>query len=82
MKKAEISYPCNWSYTVIGSDKEVIKTTIPELMHDCVYQLNESKQSKNGKYASYIVTTQVENEKERHKLFHQLKNIPTVKMVL
>jgi len=51
-------------------------------MHDCVYQLNESKQSKNGKYASYIVTTQVENEKERHKLFHQLKNIPTVKMVL
>ena len=82
MKNKEIEYPCTWSYKIIGSDRELIWKNIETALEDLEYELNNSHQSKTGKYASLHLSIQVDSQEERDRLFQMLQNIPTVKMVI
>ena len=82
MKEPEITYPCNWSYKVIASDRDYIAKTIPELLESREYEFAESNQSKTGKYTSFSVSLGVSSEEERDNIFNILKSLPSVKMVL
>ena len=82
MKTPEITYPCNWSYKVISSDKEYIARTIPELLESREYEFAESNQSSTGKYTSFSISLRVSSEAERNNIFNILKCLPSVKMVL
>ena len=82
METPEITYPCNWSYKIISSDKDYIAKTIPELLESREYEFAESNQSKTGKYTSFSVSLRVSSEKERDNIFNIFKCLPSVKMVL
>lgn len=82
MKKPVIKYPCQWSYKVIGSNKDLIAKSINNKLNNYPIDLTISKQSKSGKYTSFNLSLNVENEKERDEIFNTLKNIESVKFVL
>ena len=82
MEKPKINYPCDWSYKIIGSDKELIAKTIPTVLENGKYKFYEGNQSKTGKYTSFNLSVHVDSEEKRDKIFNLLKNIPTVIMIL
>ena len=82
MEIPEITYPCDWSYKIISSDKDYIAKTIPELLESHEYEFAESNQSRTGKYTSFSISLQVNSEEERDNIFNILKCLPSVKMVL
>jgi len=82
METHEITYPCDWSYKIISSDKDYIAKTIPELLESREYEFAESNQSSTGKYTSFSVSLQVSSKEERDNIFNIFKSLPSVKMVL
>jgi len=79
--KAEIIYPCRWSYRVIGSDESVISATIHTVLRSMRYEISPGNQSREGKYVSVNVDVDVASESERNTVFSLLKEIATVKIV-
>ena len=79
--RAQIDYPTQWEYRVIGMDKEMLKQVIKEVMPQ-KYNLKEGQQSSGGKFISMIVSTVVQSEAQRDEIFAKLKESPHIKMVL
>ncbi len=82
MVKPQIQYPCLWSYKVIGADPDLVKENIEIVLKHYEVAYHEAKQSRTGKYTSFHLSVQVQDEAERNTIFDKLKNIPTVKVVL
>ena len=82
MDKPLIAYPCEWSYKVIGADRDRIANAIADLLDPFDARFDESRQSRTGKFTSFEVTVHVETEAERNAIFDGLRSIPTVKLVL
>ena len=82
MGKPEITYPCEWGYTVIGTDEELLRKAVAECFCGKKHSIEFSKKSKAGKYISLIVKAKVTDEDERAKLFALLARHPSIKMVL
>lgn len=82
MDKLEITYPCEWDYTVIGPDEDLLRKAVTEIFcgKECCVEF--SKKSKAGKYISLAVKAKVCSEEERVKLFELLGKNPDIKMVL
>lgn len=79
--EAEIPFPCEWNYKIIGEDK----TKIQEVVFDLIqkeYRLEDSKASAKGKYLSFNLYVLVETREEMVEIFGQLKHHPHVKMVI
>jgi putative lipoic acid-binding regulatory protein len=82
MEKQLVEYPCQWSYRIIGRDKELIRNAVEEYMKKAAFQLSASNTSRSGKYVSLNLVTEVLNEDARNKIYFDLKTMPCVKMVL
>ncbi|MBD3346163.1 MAG: DUF493 family protein [Chitinivibrionales bacterium] len=83
MKKPEIEYPCNWSYRIVGQDKELMRKAVDTVVEDNKeFDLINSHTSSGGKYHSLILDIQVSDERERLHIFECLKKDPSVKFVL
>ena len=81
-KRPEIEYPCEWSYKVIGVDKERVRDAAETVMSNRQYLLQYSKSSKSGKYHSWTINLVVESQEERDSLFMALKTHQDVKLVI
>jgi len=79
--EAKISYPCSWSYNIIGLDKDMVKEAITTVTAG-EYTLNYAHASRTGKYHSWSLTLEVNSEAERNTLFMALKNHPQIKVVI
>jgi uncharacterized protein len=82
MDKPEIQYPCEWEYTVIGTDEALLRNVITEVFCGKEFSVEFSKKSKAGKYVSLTVKTKVTSEDERNGQCALLAKQPAVKMVL
>ena len=82
MGKPEIAYPCEWEYTVIGTDEPLLRDAIAECFCGKEYSVEFSKKSKAGKHVSLVVKAKVTDEDERVKLFNLLCKHKAIKMVL
>ena len=80
MKKAEILYPCEWSFRVMGTDQQGMTAAIRLMMADRPYKVEES--NRKGKYISLKLHLTVASQEERNEIFHSLKAVPDVAMVL
>ncbi len=80
--KAQIDYPCQWQYKIIGTDK----TQLLEAVNACVqgqdHTLTESNVSSGGRYLSMSLEMEVTSEEQRLSLHRQLAEHPAVKVVL
>ncbi len=81
-KKLEIEYPCSWNYKVIILQEHDIEGITKTIFGQREHKIIPSKNSKNGKYQSFQVTTLVYNDDDRTEIFFQIKKEPNVKMVL
>jgi len=83
MRQQHIKYPCDWLYTVIGTDEVLIRNAIGECIDCCKdYTISFSKKSATGKYISMSVSTKVSDEGERDRIYSSLCKHSAVKMVL
>ncbi len=81
-KKPEINYPCEWSFKVIGPDRQLVRSAAEKVMAQREYLLQYSKGSKTGKYHSWNIDLVVKSEEERNMIFSQLKSHSAVTMVI
>ncbi len=81
-QKPEITYPCEWSYKVIGPDVNKILSAIEEASMGLAYEVLPSNVSSNGKYFSLNFKLEVPNETVRNLIFEKLEKSPDIKFVL
>jgi putative lipoic acid-binding regulatory protein len=81
-QKLELSYPCSWSYKLIGHEKEAIQKAIHEVILEREHNLNHSNSSKTNKYISMNLDLLVHNEDDRNFIYEALKSHQNIKMVL
>ncbi len=81
-EKPDITYPCQWSYRIIGTHEAPIKNSVEALVTDKKYKLVSSNTSSSGKYVSMALSLIVDTEEERLSLFNALKANDEIKMVL
>jgi len=80
--KVELTYPCSWSYKLIGHEKEAIEKAIHDVILEREHTLNHSNNSKTGKYISMNLDLIIQNEDERNFIYEALKKHSNIKMVL
>ena len=81
-QKADIKYPCSWSYKIIANKKETIETVVKTVCKGKEYELKHSNSSKKGSYISMNMKTLVTSEDERTAIFDAIKTHEDIKMVL
>ena len=81
-QKLELSYPCAWSYKLIGYEKEAIQRAIHDVIIQKEHNLTHSNASKSGKYVSMNLDLIIQDEDERNFIYEALKAHQNIKMVL
>ena len=77
-----IDYPCQWSYRVIGRDREAVREAIEVVLSGREFLLYYARGSRCGKYHSWNIDLVVRDEEERNTLFAMFKEHPAVRVVL
>ena len=80
--KLELTFPCSWTYKLIGYEKEAIQKAIHEVIIERDHSLTHSNASKTGKYISMNLDLVIQNDDERTFIFEALKAHQNIKMVL
>jgi len=81
-ERGGIVYPCQWTYRVIGREREVVREAVELLLAGREFLLTAAKVSSGGKYHSWHIELVVRDEEERNTLFCRFKEHPAVVMVL
>ncbi len=81
-QKLELEYPCNWTYKVIGKEREVLEKAVHDVICDRTHTLEHSNQSCSGTYLSMNLDLLVHNEEDRNFIYEALKAHQNIKMVL
>lgn len=81
-KKGGIVYPCQWSYRVIGRDREGVREAVEVVLGDREFLLYYARSSSGGKYHSWQIDLVVRDEGERNDLFARIKGHPAVTLVI
>ncbi|MEA1919300.1 MAG: DUF493 domain-containing protein [Campylobacterota bacterium] len=80
--KLELEYPCQWRYKIVGEAKELMIEAVCDVISEKEHTIEDSKQSKTGKYTSMNLDLLVHNEEERNFIYEALKAHQHIKMVL
>ncbi|MDZ4774850.1 MAG: DUF493 domain-containing protein [Planctomycetota bacterium] len=81
-RKPEITYPCPWSYVVVGTGENQLLLHIEVALAGETFERVTSRHSSSGKYASIEVTLIVRDEAHRLGVFRALQDSPLVKLVI
>jgi putative lipoic acid-binding regulatory protein len=80
--KANIDFPCEWTYTVIGLEKNLIISAIKSIVGERPHLITESKSSKTGKYVSLHLQMTVLHREEFDGFYALLGKHEAIKMVM
>ncbi len=80
--KITMEYPCRWEYKVIGSNEELMRRAINDVITTREYTVYLSNRSTKGKYLSLNVNVTVSDEMDRIAIYRKLQRQPDIKMVL
>lgn len=80
--RAEITYPCEWTYKVIGTDPELMKRAVNSIIQPETFSIEKSHASRTGKYVSLNIELVVFSEEERNRYHKGLSQHKDIKMVL
>lgn len=78
----ELSYPCSWSYRVVGRDEGTVRRAIAEVVQTRNHLVEHSNDSASGKYVSLRLTLTVVSADDRTDVFDALRRHHDVKLVL
>jgi uncharacterized protein len=80
-KRPDITYPCEWSYKIIGSNIDNMIKAIEAAVSGLNYEVTPSNISKKGNYFSLNLTLTVPNEVVRDLIYQKLDSCESVKIV-
>lgn len=80
-QKPEITYPCAWSYRVIGADETRLRAVVREVVGDLEHSLRLANESAHGRYRSLALEIVVRDEAQRNAIFRALGAHPDVRFV-
>ena len=80
--KPEITYPCRWSYKLIGRIQELMEQDAKEILGDKEHELKEGNKSRTGKFISMELTVEVAHEEERLHIYDCLTKSQVIMQVL
>ena len=80
--KPEITYPCRWSYKLIGRIQELIEQEAKEILGDKPHELTVANKSRTGKFISLELTLEVAHEEERLHIYKRLTESQVIMQVL
>jgi hypothetical protein len=78
----EITYPCPWSYRIIGSDEGALRRAVVDILGDVEYTLEPANRSSGGSYCSLELEVVVRDEAHRLRVFAEIARHPEVRFVL
>jgi putative lipoic acid-binding regulatory protein len=81
-KRPDITYPCSWSYVVVGEGEGELMAHIERALAGAVHTKTTSRRSASGKYASIEVTLVVVDEEQRLVVLRALQAHPAVRVVI
>ncbi len=81
-QKLKLEYPCNWTYKIIGKEREVLEQAVHDVICERSHTLEHSNQSCSGTYLSMNLDLLVHNEEDRNFIYEALKAHQNIKMVL
>ena len=82
MSEAEIEYPCEWGFRIIGTHEKLIRQLVLDVLGDLAHSLEPSNTSATGKYVSLHLRVQVRDEAHRNEVHAALMADEAVKIVL
>jgi putative lipoic acid-binding regulatory protein len=80
--RPELSYPCTWTYRIICTDQEALRSAVTALMGASEHVLEFVGDSSSGRYARLELRVHVRDEGERNDIFTALGQITVVRFVL
>jgi uncharacterized protein len=80
-QRPEITYPCEWSYKIIGNNIDKILESIESAVSGLKYDVTPSNISKNGNYYSLNLKLTVPNEVVRDIIYQKLDSSESIKIV-
>jgi putative lipoic acid-binding regulatory protein len=82
MEKTIISYPCLWSYRIIGQNEMSLRAAVAVVIDKFEHRLSHANKSSSGKYQSLNLEVHVNNETERLTILENLRKQKDIKFVL
>jgi uncharacterized protein len=80
--KVAVSYPCQWLYKIIGTEKDALVMAVSEIFAGADHSFTFSRSSRTGKYVSFNLEVTVHSVEARNFFFAALREHSAVKMVL
>ena len=80
--KGKIEYPCKWLYKIIGTDRTKIEAALILVLGEQEINIQFSNMSKKGSYLAFNMEIEVDSERQRDKIYEDLKKHPDIKAVL
>ncbi|KMQ52503.1 hypothetical protein CHISP_0770 [Chitinispirillum alkaliphilum] len=80
--KQEISYPTEWTYTIIGKDAQAMEKAVNTIIQPGTFSIKKSNSSSKGTYISLNVKLIVFSHDEQERYFRELGNHEEIKFVL
>lgn len=81
-ERPEITYPCAWTYTVIGEDLQHLHQAIVAACSPQEVLVSPSRRSSKGRYVSVNAELVVPDEAVRLAIYERLKMSAAVRLVL
>jgi len=78
----DITYPCEWGYKIIGTDKTALQTAVFDIVGERAYTTKGGNTSSKGKFHSLNMKCQVSSKEDRDKIFKAFSDHTDVKMVI
>ncbi|MBP7764488.1 MAG: DUF493 domain-containing protein [Deltaproteobacteria bacterium] len=81
-QKIRLTYPCCWTYKIIGTDEKEMKSAVADIIRDRSYRISVSRRSEKAKYIALNLELTVESEAHRRILYEELKAHPAIAVIL
>jgi hypothetical protein len=80
--KPDLSYPCRWTYKIIGDDEDALRSAAAEIVRAREHTISLSRRSARRTYCCLNVEVLVRDERGRLAIYEALREHPAVRMVL
>ena len=81
-QKPEISYPCEWTIKIIGSNEKTMREVVSSIIKDRSYAATCSNTSRTGKYISLNIKLTLISAEEKQDYYAKLSAHTEIKFVL
>ena len=81
-QKPEITYPCEWTIKIIGSDKKAMSDIVDSVMKGRSFTVSDSNTSRTGKYISLKIKLTLVSAEEKQNIYTKFNAHKEIKFVL